>query len=195
VTRSTLSLALALALLATGTAHAQAVSDALIEDVRALELGEGKYLLGGTLTPDELAEASKNPSEAYPGTVQLPRDPFDVVADAGSGLILAVFQRQEKARADDVTRMISRLMLQFGEPTTSAHEKLVYWAWSSAGRIEDEAFQQAKKTGEIEVLATVKFSSTIALAPGMSNENTAETGTIYYIITSERLLEAYVGDR
>ena len=72
---------------------------------------------------------------------------------------------------------------------------MIYWAWGRNGRIEDEAFQAAKETGELDVLATVKFNSTLIVTPGMTNENTEDVGTIYYIIASDRLLEAYVDVR
>jgi hypothetical protein len=194
VIRSTLSLLFALTSVIPGIVHAEGSPESMIAELRGLQLGAGGYLLGETLSLDEIAEARNNPARTYPGTVQLPRESFHVVADAESGLILAIFERKEDASADDVTSMISRLMLQFGEPTTSAHDQLVYWAWSRSGRIHDDSFQEAKQTGELAVLATVKFSSSMVLTQDMSNENTRDSGTIYYIITSNPLLEAYAGE-
>ena len=65
-------------------------------------------------------------------------------------------------------------------------------AFGKSGKIEGDAYADAKATGTIDILATVKFNSTLAVNPGMDNENTEETGTIYYIITSDQLLNRFI---
>ena len=86
-------------------------------------------------------------------------------------------------------------MARFGEPTTMAHGKIIYWAFGSSGKVDQEAYEKARTTGDIDILATVKFNSTMEVSPGMSDETSLETGTIYYIITSDRLLELYLARR
>jgi hypothetical protein len=167
--------------------------DRLTADVLALGLGEGDYVIGAPLTEAQAVEARKNlMADAYPGTIQFPGGDFVVVAEEKTNLVLAVYQRREDVGADEVRQMVGGLMTRFGEPTTMAHEKLIYWAFGSQGKIDQEAYDQAKAVGEIEILATVKFNSTIGVSPGMDSENTAETGVIYYIITSEPLLKMFV---
>ena len=131
-------------------------------------------------------------ADSYSGTIKFSAGDVAVVADENTHLILALYQRQEEAHADDVTRMVGSLMARFGEPTTIAHDKIIYWAWGPSGKIDGEAFEKGKASGQIDILATVKFNSSIAVTPGMNNDNTEESATIYFIITSDRLLERYV---
>ena len=94
--------------------------------------------------------------------------------------------------SDAVRQMVGGLMARFGEPTVMAHEKIIYWAFGEAGKIDEATYNEAKGRGEIDILGTVKFSSTFELEPGMADDNVEETGTIYYIISSDRLLDRYL---
>ena len=89
------------------------------------------------------------------------------------------------------SRVIGHLMTRFGEPTSVAHGRLIYWAFDNVGKIEENTYRESKATGNIDILATVKFNSTLDLDQDLDN-NTEETGTIYYIITSDRLLSRYI---
>ncbi len=163
--------------------------------VLQLEMGEGGFLIGAPLTADQLQQARDGLlDDAYPGTIKFASGAVFVVADEKTNMVLAVFQRREEVRVDDVKQMVGQLMARYGEPTTMAHDTLIYWAYGSGGRIDEDAYSDAKTAGKIDILATVKFSSSLKLSPGMSNENSEETGTIYYIITSDQLLERFVSN-
>ena len=167
--------------------------DVLVASVRALGLGEGAFIIGSTLTEEQALQArGKLLADNYPGTIKFSSGEFGVVADEKTNLILAIFQRREEIYADDVKEMIGHLMTRFGEPTSMAHGKLIYWAYGNEGKVEEKTYRESKTTGILELLATVKFSSTLDLNPGLGNDNTEETGTIYYIITSDRLLNRYI---
>jgi hypothetical protein len=161
--------------------------------VRELRLGDADFMIGNSLTEDQLVLAREHlHADSYPGTIRFSAGGVAVVADEDTHLILAIYERQEDARADKLTQMVGGLMARFGEPTTIAHDKILYWAWGSSGKIDAETFEKERASGQIDVLATVKFNSSIEVTPGMNNDNTEETATIYYIITSDRLLERYV---
>ena len=167
--------------------------EGLAASVRELGLGEGAFVIGSHLTEDQFELARGNLLEdTYPGTIKFPDGDAVVVADEKTHLILAIYQSREEVGADDVKQMIGHLMNRFGEPTTMAHGKLIYWAFGKTGKITGETYLEAKATGKIDILATVKFNSTLDLNPGMDNDNTEDTGTIYYIITSDRLLDSYL---
>ena len=167
----------------------------LASSVKDLGLGEGAFVIGSTLTEDQMEQARGNPLEdTYPGTIKFSSGDAVVVADEKTHLILAIYQRREEVGADDVKQMVGHLMNRFGEPTTMAHGKLIYWAFGKTGKIDGETYLEAKDTGVIEILATVKFNSTVDLNTGMYDDNMEETGTIYYIITSDRLLDSYISD-
>jgi hypothetical protein len=165
----------------------------LAAEVKALGLGDGAFVIGSHLTAEQIEQALANPlDDAYRGTIKFSSGDAVVVADSTSHLVLAVYQRREDARAEDVKKMVGHLMNRFGEPTTMAHGQLLYWAFDKSGKIEGDTYAEAKSDGAIDILATVKFNSTLAVNPGMDNENTEETGTIYYIITSDRLLNRFI---
>jgi hypothetical protein len=152
-------------------------------------------VIGAYLNREQIERAQgKLLSETYPGTIKFADGDTFVVADEETHLTLALYQRREGVGADAVERMIGNLMTRFGEPTTMAHGKLIYWAFGKTGKIDEETYLEAKGTGKIDILATVKFNSTLDLNPGMDNDNLEETGTIYYIITSDRLLDSYISD-
>ncbi|MEN8006654.1 MAG: hypothetical protein ABFS42_06530 [Candidatus Krumholzibacteriota bacterium] len=163
--------------------------------VKDLELGEGAFVIGARLTAEQVAAAGGNLiADTYPGTIKFPAGDAVVVADEKTHLILALYQRREDVGANEVQEMVGGLMARFGEPTTVAHDKLIYWAYDQGGKIAGDAFLEAKATGAIDILATVKFNSTLDLDQGPDNDNMEETGTIYYIITSNRLLNSYIAD-
>jgi hypothetical protein len=165
----------------------------LASSVKDLGLGEGAYVIGSYLTEDQIEQNRGNLlSDTYPGTMKFPSGDAVVVADEKTHLILAIYESREEVRAGDVKQMVGHLMNRFGEPTTMAHGKLIYWAFGKTGKIDEETYLEAKGTGKIDILATVKFNSTLDLNPGMDNDNLEETGTIYYIITSDRLLDRYI---
>ncbi len=161
--------------------------------VRELKLGEGEFVIGANLSEAQLRQAQdKLLDDTYPGTIKFPSQEVVVVADEKTNMILAIYQLREDVVATGVQQMIGHLMTRFGEPTSVAHDKLIYWAYGSEGKIAEQTFQAAKTTGTIDILATVKFSSTLTLSPGMGSDEMKETGTIYYIITSDRLLNRYI---
>jgi hypothetical protein len=161
--------------------------------VRELRLGDADFVIGDFLTEGQLELAREHlHTDSYPGTIRFSVDGIAVVADEDTHLILAIYQRQEEAGADQVTQMVGGLMVRFGEPTTIAHDQILYWAWGPSGKIDASTFEAGRASGQIDILATVKFNSSIEMTPGMNNDNTEEAATIYYIITSDRLLERYV---
>ncbi|MCP4292281.1 MAG: hypothetical protein GY780_10670 [bacterium] len=167
----------------------------LAETIKLLDLGAGQYTVGNYLTSEQVKHAEANSiDDTYPGTIKFSDEDFFVVAAKNSHLILAIYQSNEEASADDTKNMVGHLMNRFGIPTTMAHGKLIYWAFSKDGLIDEESYGDSKLTGDIEILATVKLNSSIVVSPGMSNETNTEVGSLYYIITSDRLLEKFIGD-
>lgn len=164
--------------------------------IKELGLGEGDFVIGAYLTDEQNRQARKNLlPDTYPGTIKFPSADVVVVVDEKTLLILAVYKRLEEIHTKEVKQMIGYLMTRFGEPTSIAHDKLIYWAYSHEGKIADKTFSESKSRGKIDILATVKFSSTIDLNVDMDNPNTEESGTIYYIIASDRLLNRYISNQ
>ena len=60
--------------------------------------------------------------------------------------------------------------------------------FGSTGKIDDEAYRQSREGTPLDIVATVKFSTTLELVLAEDAEETESAGTIYYIVTSEPLM-------
>ncbi|WP_456385465.1 hypothetical protein [Desulfolithobacter sp.] len=162
-----------------------------VETVAELGLGIGDYILGRKLTASQMNRAMNTAmDDAYPGTVKFMDGGTGVVAAKRDGTVLALFHRNESAGSGEVKAMIVDLLDRFGEPTTMAHDKMIYWAWNKDGKISEDQFNIAKKDGRIKVLATVKFSSSITISNAGADDQ--EPAVIYYIISSDPLLQEFM---
>lgn len=136
----------------------------LQKKIAAFELGLQSYVIGRTLTADQLAIAKKdNDYKAYAGTIKFKDGDIFVVVDKETNVVIAVYQRNKKADKNDFKAMISQLMMQYGEPTAEAHGKTIYWNYGENGFITEELYRTVKSQGQLEtliILATVKFTST-----------------------------------
>ncbi|MCK5194471.1 MAG: hypothetical protein KAQ71_11720 [Desulfobulbaceae bacterium] len=175
----------------------------LIASVAKLQLGFGDYSICTILSKEQVAAAQKNlVADSYPGTYKFKDNDIYVVADNANNMILALYKRQEKVDREQMKRIISMLMTRFEEPTTMAHDKLVYWAYNQNGKISEETYQDAKQTGKLNVIATVKLNSTGGIFPDKttgSPEGSPESeveeqplADIYTLVSSQPLLEGFI---
>ncbi len=165
----------------------------LADRVAALRLGSPAGVIGSRLTPEEIArDRVAGAAAVYPGTVHVRRGRETIVVDEDSGLVLAVFRREEKADRAVMREMVGRLMTRFGEPTTTAHDKLIYWAYGPDGLLDQDAWRSAQEGSGLEILATVKFSTALPLETASGDSLAPARGPVYYIITSDPLLQAYL---
>lgn len=165
----------------------------IADSVKELKLGIGPYVIGEFLTAEQAELAYNNLiADSYAGTKKFFVDDYYVIVAEKTNMILAIYKQGEDVRADDVKHMVGFLMDQFGEPTTMAHDKIIYWAFGPDGIIATQTYDDSKDTGQLDILATVKFNSSMAVSPGMSNETVEETGSIYFIITSDLLLQKFI---
>ena len=146
------------------TVDYSALSKAELQNkIVSFELGFDAYVIGRVLTTEQLTIAEKNNDDkAYPGTIKFKDGDLFVIADKKSNVVIALYKRNRKADKNDFKIMISELMLQYGEPTTEAHGKTIYWNYGADGLISEELYRTVKSQGQLEtliVLATVKFSS------------------------------------
>lgn len=164
----------------------------LASEVASLELGMNGYTIGTKLSAEQKKISSTHLlNDAYEGTYKFSDGELNIVVAQQDDTVLALYQRNEGAGVDQTRKMISGLMGMYGEPTAMAHDKLIYWAYNGAGKIPEESYENSRKEGaKLEVLATVKFNSTFSIA----DENTAEqeNGTIYFIISSDRLTAEFM---
>jgi len=168
------------------------LADNLTVNVASLHLGISGYMIGEILSPAQKQLAMQNKvQDSYPGTYKFRDKELFVVVSLGDDTILALYMRNENADIDQTRKMISGLMGLFGEPTTMAHDKIIYWAYGVEGKIPEETYNELREEGKkFDVLATVKFNSTVSITADEPDKK--QNGTIYFIISSDHLLQNFM---
>ncbi len=165
----TLLLAVFLAFFVSGASPCHAVDykamskEDLQKKVASFSLGLDSYIVGKSLNTTQLETAKKDKDyKAYPGTVKFKDGDVFVIIDEKTNVVIAVYKRNKKANKNDFKVTISELMMQYGEPTTEAHGKTIYWNYGEDGFISEDLYRSVKSQGLLEtlvILATVKFTS------------------------------------
>ena len=159
--------------------------------VESLKINWHGYTLGAKLNDSQKKIAKKNhlPSTA-PGTYKFRDKELNIVADSKTDRVLIVFEIIENASQQKVRYMLGSLVIEFNDPTLSAHDKIVYWAYGENGKYSATQFEDAKenvknKQETLTIIATVKLQSEV---PIMEKGQNKASGRAYYIISSESLL-------
>lgn len=200
-------LLLGLLLLTLQSVGSQAASGAqemkrLAADVAALELGFGEYILGGALTTDQKALARQNAiPKTLEGTIKFSDGDIYVVAKSDDGMILGLYKENTEATREEVKEMVGDLMMEFEEPTTMAHDTLIYWAFDKNGKIGGDEYDFSKQTGETDLIATVKLKSSQPIRPDAppeeekkEQEPEGEKLSVYVIISSNPLSQIFLAE-
>ncbi|MGI9538344.1 MAG: hypothetical protein ACR2PB_14835 [Desulfocapsaceae bacterium] len=165
--------------------------DRLAGEVAKLELGFGDYVLGKSLTDKQKNIASQNPiKKSLQGTYKFVDGDFYVIAAHDNDLVLGVYQHYPESTMADIKKIVGSLMFEYGEPTATAHDKMIYWTYNKSGKIDQDAFEIAKDSGGAKSLATIKFSSS-ELFSGEPKEETAPISA-YLMITSDPLSQLFL---
>ncbi|MCL7489038.1 MAG: hypothetical protein M8357_12800 [Desulfobulbaceae bacterium] len=182
-------------LAATRNTYATEGTADLASQVTALELGMNGYTIGAELTAEQKKIAAAHPLDnAFAGTYKFIDNELVVVVADANNTVLALYQRQEGADVAQARKMVSALMGQYGDPTAMAHDKLIYWAYKREGKISEEEYNQSKEKPEkFSVLATVKFSSEFPITEEIQEGE--GDGTIYFIVSSDRLTEEFTKNK
>lgn len=102
----------------------------IFSSVEALAIQCQGYTLCAPLSKEQRAYASKNMEEANSSKVYRFRDNnLNIVADQKTHRVLVMFEQFEKVGQQKVQDLVGDLFIDYGDPTVSAHDKVVYWAW------------------------------------------------------------------
>ena len=179
----------------------------LLDDVVSLKLGMNGYIIGQKLNDSQKEHAGKHPVEgAYQDTYKFVDNHLFVVVDKKSDRVLALYRQEKKATKNQLKEMVVELINLFDTPTTMAHDKILYWAFNKYGAISEDDFNTAKKikqTPNLGIIATVKLNSEMEIAPDSQEgeQETSEkkkedqTGSIYFIITSDPMIQEFITSR
>lgn len=167
--------------------------DALCTRVESLGLAWQGYVLGARLTPAQEGLAREHAVDtASPGTVKFVDQGVAVVADIRTRHVLVVYEYHESLAREDLKALIGNLFMAHDEPTLTAHDTMIYWAFNSQGHVSSQAIDNAKQTGTpLDILATVKLTSD---APILGAAPDTPPASAYVIISSEPLLTAFQED-
>jgi len=161
------------------------------DKVSRLELGFDEYILGRTLNKAQKAIAPTNIVEdSLEGTYKFKDQEIFVVAAEDTDIILGVYKQFSDLSMDEIKKVVGALMLEYGEPTASAHDKMIYWTYNDSGKIDQDTFEFEKDNGGTPSLAAIKFSSSERL----ESEPPQERGDIsaYLMITSDPLSKLFL---
>lgn len=176
------------------------------KEVAALKIGFGDYFLGQQLNDQQKKTAKNNAIEkTIKGSYKFNDGEIFVIAALDTDMVIGLYKENPRASQKDVRNLIGELMMRFEEPTTMAHDKLIYWAYGKEGRISQDAFDAARQSGGNDVLATVKFSSSLPVRPsektaergkeGEKKDKVAEAGevaSVYVLVTSNPLSKIFL---
>lgn len=167
--------------------------DALFNLVEKLNVQRSGYTLGKVLTAKQLEiAASASVNTASPGTFKFRDKALFVVAQEKSNRVLVIYEQFETASQEKVQNIVGELYMNFDEPTVSAHDKVVYWAWTENGKVSSQKFNTAKdEKKKLNILVTVKFVSDVKIME--KKENASAKGQAYYIISSDPVLKRIAG--
>jgi hypothetical protein len=160
----------------------------LLGQVERLNISRGGYTLGKVLTDSQKATALKHPEEAAnPLTFKFKDGDLHVVADKATDRVVILYERYEAVTIKKVQALVGDLYLDFGDPTVMAHDKIIYWAFGPEGKLSEEQYRNDKDVKKkLDILATVKLNSDIKV---LEKGDSAQTGDIYFIISSEPVLK------
>jgi len=161
---------------------------ALEKKVALLRLGFGDYFVAHKLSAQQKEKSKGHLLEkSYPGTYTFVDNEVYVLTAEKDDTIIALYLKNEEADKAQLKQMVADLMMQFGDPTSEAHDQIIYWAYSEKGKISADNYNNEKKNGEMGIIATVKFKSKLTISEALGEAT--EKNIIHCIISSPRLLE------
>jgi len=174
----------------TGAAHSAGTVSDIYRDVEALKIGLSGYTLGARLNGSQKEMAQRNRVDtSTPGTYKFKDKRVNIVADSKTDRVVIIFETLENASQQQIRDMVGSLTIAFKDPTLSAHDKIVYWAYGKEGKYSAAKFEAAKEQqNPLPVIATIKLQSEV---PIMERGQDRASGRIYYIVSSEPLLKQF----
>lgn len=165
--------------------------DRVADEVAELKLGFGDYVLGKALTMEQKEIALQNPiKKSLRGTYKFQDGETFVIAASNDDIVLGVYRHYPESTIADQKKIIGGLMFEYGEPTATAHDKMIYWTYDKTGKIDQDTFEFQKSNGGTKSLATIKFSSS-ELFSGEAKED-APPISAYLMITSDPLSQLFL---
>ncbi len=131
------------------------------DDVASLNVGLNGYILGKKLTTDQLSISKKNTiKKAVEGTYKFSDGELFIIASKTDDRVLVIYKDFNKIDNKKAKAILGNSILNFGEPTAIAHDKLVYWSYDKNGKkiSEDELkiFKDKIRNKDVTLAETLK---------------------------------------
>ena len=154
----------------------------------ALNLNQSGYTLGRVLTDVEKKTALQHPIRMEnPKIYKFQDGDLYIVVEKITDRVIILYKQYDPASRKKIQEVVGALFLDFGDPTLFVHDKIIYWAFGPKGKISEKEYNKIKKEkGKLEILATLKLTSSIAI---MKNNGDMDTGNVYYILSSPPVLK------
>ena len=177
---------ISLVLIASSFLMAGTVPEAF-KEVETLRIEKNGYVLGAALTGEQKKTALANPAEgATAGTYKFTDNGLNIVTDPSTDRVLIIYEQLTDVTGKKARELTGTLFMEFDEPTVSAHDKVVYWAYGKKGKYSSREYDKSKEDKKkLEIIATIKLSSEMKLMDKAEQGK----GTVYYIISSAPLLK------
>ncbi len=170
-----------------------ASSDPDFERVQKLGLAYKDFTLGERL-PE--ADGLVPLKDAFKGTLRYRKGSLILAVEEKTRRLIALYEEYPALKPEDLQKLISSLMAQFGEPTFEAHEKMLFWYYSSRGKITSEAFEHLREEGkEPEVLAIAKFYCDQRIVEFGNKKDSGGKAKAFFTLYSPLLIRKFVYDK
>jgi len=186
----------------------------IFEDVEKIDKGIDGFIVGKALTKEQIAIMNKNglKSEAKSVRKFLAKENLLIAVDSKNFRVLAINKRFNQIEKSRLKSMIGNLIHDFDEPTTLAHDKMLYWIYDANGEklseddlkrwkgsvkkehstnladfVKSEMKEEPKKEIDFNPYVTVKLSSD---QPIMTKQEKELPANIYLMISSDKLIKS-----
>lgn len=172
--------------------------DRVASEVAVLELGFDSYVLGKPLTDRQKETAKKNPiKKVLKGTYKFKDREIFIIAAVKNDIVLGVYKEYPETSSQQLKNIIGTLMLEYGEPTATAHDKIIYWSYDKNGKIDQDTFDFARQSGGAKSVAAIKFSNSeiIAMEDDGKDKTAEKKSSAYLMITSDPLSKLFLANQ
>ena len=185
-----------------------ASAESILDKVASLKIGTDGYILGKKLTVKQLKTAKKNAiKKAVEGTYKFSDKDLFVIASKSDDRVIVMYKSYDNVDNKEAKGLFGSAMLNFGDPTAFAHDKLVYWSYDKDGKqISEEEMKAFKvKIKKADKSATLvetlksepvvaKYEPYVTIKLSCSKEITNKEliytdATAYLIYSSNKLIE------
>ncbi len=160
------------------------------DKVQQLGLTHGNLLLGakfvdsGDFVPER---------EAWPGTRRYRRNSLVVAVEARTQRIIALFEEYPALSPEDLKKLVGTLVARFGEPTFEAHDRMLFWYFTSKGKVSSEEFERLRESGKVpELLAVAKFYCNQNIIDFADKKRRDDKAKAYFTVYSPALIKRFV---